>query len=100
MRNNQFAVVLASLLLFSTLITAFLIARYTLSVRKLQTYAPSAAQVAQSRSLVQSLINDTIEYSKRNPDVIPLLQQVGLPVGNKATVPATTSAPISKPTTK
>jgi hypothetical protein len=99
MRNNQFAVVLAGLLLFSTLITAFLIARYSFSIRKLQAYGPQAVEVNSSRSLVQSLINDTIEYSKRNPDVIPLLQQVGLPVG-KGPAPAATSAPSSKPATK
>jgi hypothetical protein len=100
MRNNQIAVVLAGLLLVSTLITAFLTIRYTLSVRKLQAYAARAVQANSSRSLVQSLINDTLEYSKKNPDINPLLQEVGVKPGGKVSAPVSAPAPTSKPPTK
>ncbi|EEF58171.1 hypothetical protein [Pedosphaera parvula] len=98
MKNNQFAAVLAGLLLVSTLITCFQIFRYTFAVIKARSLQPRLIAVNSSRNLVQSLINDTLEYSKRNPnpDMNHLLQQV-FPEGHPTLGTSTTP---SKPATK
>jgi hypothetical protein len=98
MRNNQIAVVLAGLLLLSTLLTAWLTLYYTRSVQKAQKLQPRAVAVGTSRNLIQALITDTMEYSKKNHEIDPILQQVGLKPGGKVAAPAPASA--SKPPTK
>lgn len=104
MKNNQFVVVLIGLLLVSTLITAMQITRYYLAVKQFQSLQSRYMAVNQSRSLVQSLINDTLDYSKRNPAIDPLLQSVQLkgPVQKPAggTSGAVAPAPASKPAAK
>jgi hypothetical protein len=104
MKNNQFAAVLAGLLLVSTLITCFQVVRYGMAIKKAQALQPRVIAVNSSRSLVQSLINDTLEYSKRNPnpDIDHLLQQVELKQGSlPATHPATGATTVApKPATK
>ena len=104
MKNNQFAAVLAGLLLVSTLITCFQVVRYSLAVKKAQALQARVIAVNTSRSLVQSLINDTLEYSKRNPnqDIENLLQQVELKQGSLPTAHPATGATtaVPKPATK
>jgi hypothetical protein len=104
MKNNQFATLLAGLLLVSTLITCLQVARYFFAIRQAQALQPRVVAVNTSRSLVQSLINDTLEYSKRNPnpDIEHLLEQVELKQGNlPATHPAVGAPAVApKPATK
>jgi hypothetical protein len=96
MRNNQFAVVLAGLLAISTLVTAWLTFRYVSSVQKLQVLQPQLANVNNSRSIIISLVNDTLEYSKHNKDIDPLLQAMNLKPGGAVVAPT----PNTKPTNR
>jgi len=54
-----------------------------------QTQAQVSAQNGRL-NLLQSLVNDTMEYSRRNPGIDPVLQSLGLK--SNATQPAPTKA--------
>jgi hypothetical protein len=79
MKNNQLAIMLVCVLLVSALLSAWLTFRYSLSVRRVQRLQPQIAAVANSRNVVQALLNDIGEYSKKNPAILPLLQPVPAP---------------------
>lgn len=58
--------------------------------RQLQSIQPRAANIQMTQSIITGLAGDVLEYSKRNPSIDPLLQQVGLkPAGRTAAKPAT-----------
>jgi hypothetical protein len=88
MRSNQFAVVLAGLLAISTLVTAWLTLYYFRSVRKIAASQPQVIEVSKSRDLINHLIADTMEYSKQNKEIDPLLQGMGLKASSKVSTPA------------
>jgi hypothetical protein len=44
--------------------------------------------------MINALANDTVEYSKKNPDIDPILESVGLKPAKSA--PATTGKPATK----
>ena len=95
MKNNPLAATLLGLLLVSTIFTTVLTYRYIASLRKLRGLQPAIVQINNNRNIMQALANDTVEYSKRNPSIDPLLQSVGLKPGPNA--PAAAAA---KPATK
>lgn len=47
--------------------------------RQLKGLAPQMAAVQQQQQFFINLANETIEYSKRNPAINPILQSVNLP---------------------
>jgi hypothetical protein len=96
MRNNQFAVVLAGLLAISTLVTAWLTFYYFRSVRKIAASQFQVVEVNKSRDLINHLVADTMEYSKQNKEIDPLLQGMGLKAGGKAATPASTTKPATR----
>jgi hypothetical protein len=60
--------------------------------RQLRTLQPRVANIQLTQNVVTALANDMMEYSKHNPAVDPLLQQVGLKPGK--------AAPTAKPSAK
>ena len=46
--------------------------------RQLRRLQPAVVQVQQKGAIADALANETTEYSKRNPAVNPILQNVGL----------------------
>lgn len=63
--------------LFS-LLTAFLYMKGTGELRGLQA---QAARIENSRNLLRAIAAESLEYSKRNPAIDPILQSVGLKPG-------------------
>jgi len=59
----------------------------------LRNYNGRATAINNWKNTVQALAVDCVEYSKRNPAIVPTLEQAGL-LGNKST------APTAKPATK
>ncbi len=79
MKNNQLTGMLAGLLLLSTLFSAAMIYKYNSSMRKWQRLQPQVGEVTKASSIMQAILNDTIEYSQntKNPDMARLLQSLG-----------------------
>lgn len=61
-------------LTFGTLVLAVV---YEKHYRKLRGLQPQVMQVEANRNIIGSLAGETIEYSKHNPAIDPILQQMG-----------------------
>jgi hypothetical protein len=78
MRNNALTQLLVGLVALSVLASSGLAFYYVRSVQALNRLQLQTAVINRNRSLVNSLAADTVEYSKRNPAIDPLLQSVGM----------------------
>jgi hypothetical protein len=89
MRNNAFTHLLVGLAALSIVATAGLAFYYVQTVRKLNLLQSEVANKNRNRALINALVNDTLEYSKRNPAIDPLLQSVNIkPKPGTAPMPA------------
>jgi hypothetical protein len=61
---------------------------YELHLRQLKSLQPQLATVQNAQVIVNSLVNDTIEYSKHNPAITPILQATLKPSAAPAAKPA------------
>jgi hypothetical protein len=78
MRNNAFTQLLVGVTALSILATAGLAFYYVQTVRKLNYLQSQAAIINRNRTLVNALVMETVEYSKRNPAIDPILQSVNI----------------------
>jgi hypothetical protein len=78
MRKNALTSLLVGLVALSVLATSGLAFLYVRSVQKLHRLQFQTAMANRNRSLINSLANDALEYSRRNPAIDPVLQSVGL----------------------
>lgn len=84
-RNPLAAILVAALLACGALSVVFAFV-YSFGTRDLRRLQPQVTVVNTRLNLAQALLNDTLEYSKRNPAVDPILHSLKLkPV--EATVP-------------
>jgi len=95
MKNNIVAATLLGMLLVSTFVTAVFTYRYVSIDRKLRGLQVTVDQINNNRNIMQALANDTLEYSKKNPSIDPILQSIGLKRSTNAPAPAP-----AKPATK
>lgn len=78
MQNNALTQLLVGLVVLSVLASSGLAFYYVRSVQALNRLQLQTAVINRNRSLVNALAADTVEYSKRNPAIDPLLQSVGM----------------------
>jgi hypothetical protein len=78
MRNNALTNLLAGLVVLSVVATAGLAYLYVRSVQKLNRLQFQSAVINRNRTLITSLANETLEYSKHNPAIDPILQSIGI----------------------
>jgi hypothetical protein len=78
MKFNAVSIVLVGVLFFGAVVTIWLSLSYILCIR--QIYRLDAQTITINNTLVaaQSLANQAIEYSKRNPAIDPILLQFDL----------------------
>ena len=79
MNKSPSTSILTGLLALSALVSlvlCYLFIQYTREFRSLQF---QTSNFAVKRNVVMSLANDTIEYSKKNPAILPILQAAGVP---------------------
>ncbi len=88
MKTNMLASFLIAILFVNVAITAYLAYDLVQTVRTQERLLMQRAQVQQEWALFQRLLNDTLEYSKRNPAVDPILQSLGLKTNAPAARPA------------
>ena len=84
MRNNSFAAVLVGLLFISAVAAAVQVLRLSFATRDLRRIQPRIVEINAHLNLAQALLNDTLEYSKRNPAIDPLLQSMNLKTNSAA----------------
>jgi len=90
MKNSPLLTILLGALVLSALASAVMCCMFISTTRQLRTLETQNALINNNRAVVNSLLNDTIEYSKRNPAILPVLESVGWkPSGAAAAKPGT-----------
>ena len=74
MKNKSFTALLVGLLFVSAVAAAVQVLRLSFATRDLRRIQPRVVEINSRLSVAQALLNDTLEYSKRNPAIDPLLQ--------------------------
>jgi hypothetical protein len=78
MNRDPVSMILAGLLLVSVTATAGLCYWYLQCTRHNQQAQAQIAQLNANRARMQSLANESAEYARRNPAIIPVLQTLGM----------------------
>lgn len=78
MNKNPFAAILVGLLFVSAALSTVFALTYAFSSRDLRRVQPQAMGINNHMNLVQALLNETLEYSKRNPAIDPVLFSLNL----------------------
>lgn len=94
MKSNSVVSLLMAILFINVAVTAYLAYDLVQTTRIQERLARQRAQVQQEWELFQRLVNDTLEYSKRNPAIDPVLQSLGLKTNAPSFRP--TNAPPAK----
>ncbi len=76
MRSNSFTALLVGLLFVSAAAAAVQVLRLSFATRDLRRIQPRIVEINAHLNLAQALLNDALEYSKRNPAIDPLLQSM------------------------
>jgi hypothetical protein len=74
-KPNRWSALLVAGALALSMVTVGLSLIYALNVRSLSRLRSQAVLINNDKLLLQSLLNDCVEYSKRNPAIDPLLQE-------------------------
>jgi len=77
-RNNPLGSILVSVLFLLALLSCWLAALYHFSTKEGRELNDRYQGVLRTTDAMQRLVNDTLEYSRNNPDIHPLLQQFNL----------------------
>ena len=78
MKQESLAAFLVGTLSVCAVAGLVLSANYWFSTRTLRRLQPQAMACQTRLNLAQALLNDTLEYSKRNPSIDPLLQSLNI----------------------
>jgi hypothetical protein len=77
MKSNAVTNLLVGLVVLTVVATTSLALYYVRSVQNLNTLQLQTAIINRNRALANSLVAETVEYSKRNPAIDPILQSIG-----------------------
>ena len=97
MKSNPLTAALVAVLAVCAIATVVLSGTFTYKLRKLGAVQPRLVQINNINGFLRSLSADSLEYSKKNPAISPLLQSFGIispetrPAGNPA--PSTAKPP-------
>jgi hypothetical protein len=92
MKNNQLTTILLGLLTISALASVVLCWLYISNTRELRGLQAQLGFVNNNRAIINSLASDAVEYSKKNPDIDPILVSFGLKQGKGAATNAPKSS--------
>ena len=84
MKNSPFAAILVALLFVSAALASVFALRYAFGTRDLRQMQSRVVAINNSMAFAQSLLNDTLEYSRRNPAIDPLLQSLNMKTNSAA----------------
>ena len=93
MKNSPLTTILVGVLAVISLWSLVLCGMYVHRSRQLVDLKNRAAAINYRQNAINSLVNDTVEYSKRNPAIEPILESAGVK-------PKSASAGAAKPGTK
>jgi uncharacterized protein HemX len=89
MNRDRMTVLLAAALLISAVATAGVCFWYLQNVRQHALAQEDLARINRNKNLMQNLAAESVEYAKKNPAMIPLLQSLGVRARMETNSPAT-----------
>lgn len=84
MKANSVLALLVGVLLVSAAVAAVQVLRLSFATRDLRRLQPRMVEINAHLNVAQALLNDTLEYSKRNPAIDPLLQSMNFKTNSAA----------------
>lgn len=78
MKNSPLTTILLILAVIAALSSVGLCYLYLSNARDLRVAQAKVAQVNQNRMIMQALLGEAVEYSKRNPALEPILESAGV----------------------
>lgn len=81
MKSNSLSAILLGVLAISALASIVLTMMYSTSSREFRQLQGQVAMVQNNRMVANQLVNELLEYSKRNPAIDPVLEATGLKKG-------------------
>jgi len=91
MKNSPLATVLLVLLACAAIGSLLLCWTYIKTTRELRMLQSRVADVNAKQQFMNLLVNDVLEYSKRNPQIDPILENSGIKPKPGGSAPATNS---------
>jgi hypothetical protein len=85
MKNNPMTTVLLGVLTLSALASVVLCMLFTTKTRQRNMIQSEATAIINKRTIVNALVQDVMEYSKKNQEVDPILIHAGLKVSATTT---------------
>jgi hypothetical protein len=82
MKNDSLMKSLVGLLIIGAFVCALYVWRYAIAARDVRRLQARVVEMNNHLNFAQALLNDTLEYSKRNPAIDPLLQSMNLKPGS------------------
>ena len=76
MKNNVFGTLLEGALAFSVVFSAFMCIRLIVHTRDLRMYRVASDRIKGVEATVQLMIDDCVDYSRRNPAIDPILTSI------------------------
>ena len=80
-------------LFIAAAISAVFAIRYVFETRSLRQIQSTVVAINNRLAFAQSLLNDTLEYSKRNPAIDPLLQSLNMKTNSVASNSISSTSP-------
>jgi hypothetical protein len=98
MKNNPLTTILLGALAISAIWSAILCIQFIRNSRELRAMQADAARINNQQMTAQAILNDAVDYSKKNPAIEPLLETLG--VKKPSTPTPNPTAPAVKPSTR
>jgi hypothetical protein len=95
MKSNPLKTVLEWVLVTSLLVSIVCFVQFLNRSRTLRTFQGEMVRYQSTHNMLNALLADCVEYSKRNPAINPILESVGVKQG-----PATPATSTAKPAGK
>ena len=92
-RNNPLGSILVSVLFLLALVSCWMAWSYHILTKKAYDLTIRYQAVLSTKDGMQKLVNETLEYSRNNPDIHPLLRQFNLQPRPPVAPPAPQPAP-------
>jgi hypothetical protein len=84
MKNSPLTTILMALLAISAVLSLVLCLKYNMRSRELRSLQFQVSQINGRTAAINQLMNDVLEYSKKNHDIDKVLESFGLVATNRA----------------
>jgi len=96
MKNDSLSATLIGVLFLSAVLSLVFCGLYTKSSRDTRLLQSQIGNINNRRAYINALAGETLEYSKKNPAIDPILESAGVKPPTVKPAPATSSKPATK----